>query len=145
METRLEWNDIFFSLCVIVYCALSLRPVAALCHKIGQLLQPDTVDIVEAILHGAVDINYGNHFTVYNNGNNYLAAAVAVASDMPRKYIHVRYELCLSRRSGGAANTSPKSDSLACDLALERAEDELWLCWRRKGVECVEASPIYGV
>lgn len=128
-----------------MYNTLSLRPVAALCHKIGQLLQPDTVDIVEAIFHGAVNINYGDHFTVYNNRNNHFAAAVAVAGDMTWECIHIRYELCLSRRSSGAAYPSPKSDGLTCHLALERAKDELRLCWRGKRVECVEASPVYGV
>jgi hypothetical protein len=117
---------------------LSLWPVAAFPYKIGQLFQPDAVNIIKPVLNCTVNINDGDHLSVHYNGHNHLAAAVPITGDLGNK-------LCLPRGCRRPANSSPKGNSLACYLALKRSQDELRLCGCRKRVESVEAGPVDGV
>jgi hypothetical protein len=127
---------------LLVRWRLSLWPVAAFAYQISQLLQPGTVNVIKSVLDCAVDIDNGDHLFVHYNWHNDLAAAVPIASDMPRESIHVRHKLRLPRCCSSSANAPPKRDGLACYFALERAEDELWVGCCREGIERVEAGPV---
>ena len=67
--------------------------------------------------------------TLHNRNNN-LTPTPPITRNMPRKCLHICYQLrlCFFRRC--PADTAAKINGLTCYLALEGAEQELRrICW----------------
>ncbi len=96
------------------------------------MLQVLFINIVKPIKIGTVDIDDGHNLPrvplARDDGDHDLALAVSVAGDVTRELLDVRDELRRLSRGRCTTHASAEGDGLARHLALERAEDELWVC-----------------
>ena len=61
---------------------------------------------------------------LYDRYDN-LTLRVSIASDMSRKLLNIRHQLCLALLGRGPTNTPSEENSLARNLPHERTQDQL--------------------
>lgn len=79
------------------------------------------------------------YLSILDDWHNDLALARAIASNMPREFLHIRHQLRLLRLGRSSAHTAAEVDGLACYLAVEGAEQKLLWLGR---IEEVKSAPV---